>query len=111
MADGFGFVTDSGLALVDRMPLEANLRMNDGKVDSHGRFWAGSNDREFAPGQGRLHRWDRDAPSVVVVDGLVLPNGLGWNAEDTVMYLADHRGKRRGSDLPSRAPSSPTGMR
>ncbi|MEU9149731.1 SMP-30/gluconolactonase/LRE family protein [Streptomyces sp. NPDC048417] len=89
VADGFGFVTADGLTLVDPVLPEPNLRMNDGKVDSHGRFWAGSNDMEFAPGQGRLHRWDGDGPSVVVADGLVLPNGLGWNAEDTVLYLAD----------------------
>jgi sugar lactone lactonase YvrE len=44
---------------------------------------------EFAAGQGRLHRWDGESPSAVVADGLVLPNGLGWNAEDTVLYLAD----------------------
>ncbi|MBK3562328.1 SMP-30/gluconolactonase/LRE family protein [Streptomyces sp. MBT62] len=89
VADGFGYVTDEGLTLIDPVLPEPNLRMNDGKVDSRGRFWAGSNDMEFAPGQGRLHRWDGDGPSVVVADGLVLPNGLGWNVEDTVMYLAD----------------------
>ncbi|MFF3990738.1 SMP-30/gluconolactonase/LRE family protein [Streptomyces sp. NPDC001601] len=89
VADGFGLVTGSGLTLVDKVLPEPNLRMNDGKVDSHGRFWAGSNDMGFAPGLGRLHRWDGDGPSVVVADGLVLPNGLGWNAEDTVLYLAD----------------------
>jgi sugar lactone lactonase YvrE len=44
---------------------------------------------EFAPGMGRLHRWDGAAPSVVVARDLVLPNGLGWNADDTVFYLAD----------------------
>jgi sugar lactone lactonase YvrE len=63
--------------------------MNDGKVDSRGRFWAGSNEMRFTPGMGRLHRWDGTAPSVVVASDLVLPNGLGWNADDSVMYLAD----------------------
>lgn len=89
VADGFGFIVDGELKLVDPVLPEPNLRMNDGKVDSRGRFWAGSNDMEFAPEQGRLHRWDGESPSVVEVAGLVLPNGLGWNAEDTVMYLAD----------------------
>jgi sugar lactone lactonase YvrE len=89
VADGFGFIADGELRLLDKVLPEPNLRMNDGKVDSQGRFWAGSNDMEFAAGQGRLHRWDGESPSVVVVDGLVLPNGLGWNAEDTVLYLAD----------------------
>lgn len=89
VAEGFGLITDGALELVDPVLPEPSLRMNDGKVDSRGRFWAGSNDMEFAAGQGRLHRWDGESPSVVVADGLVLPNGLGWNAEDTVFYLAD----------------------
>ena len=93
VADGFGFLTDDGLRVVDPVLPEPFLRMNDGKVDSRGRFWAGSNDMEFAKGRGRLHRWDGESPSVVVADGLVLPNGLGWNAEDTVMYLADSYAK------------------
>jgi len=93
VADGFGFIVDGELKMVDAILPEPNLRMNDGKVDSRGRFWAGSNDLKFAPGQGRLHRWDGEASSVVVVDGLVLPNGLGWNAQDTVMYLADSYAK------------------
>lgn len=89
VADGFGFIVDGELSVVDPVLPEPNLRMNDGKVDSRGRFWAGSNDMEFAQGQGRLHRWDGRSPSVVVASDLVLPNGLGWNAEDTAMYLAD----------------------
>ncbi|MFJ1588295.1 SMP-30/gluconolactonase/LRE family protein [Streptomyces sp. NPDC088197] len=89
VAGGFGFLVDGVTTVVDPVLPEPNLRMNDGKVDARGRFWAGSNDMRFAPGQGRLHRWDADAPSVVVADGLVLPNGLGWNADNTVMYLAD----------------------
>jgi len=89
VANGFGFVVDGKLDLVDEVLPEPRLRMTGAKVDSRGRFWAGSNDMNFAPEQGRLHRWDGESPSVVVADGLVLPNGLGWNAEDTVMYLAD----------------------
>ncbi|MFD3927660.1 SMP-30/gluconolactonase/LRE family protein [Streptomyces sp. NPDC058614] len=89
VSDGFGFIVDGELKVVDPVLPEPNLRMNDGKVDSRGRFWAGSNDMKFAPDQGRLHRWDGESPSVVEVGGLVLPNGLGWNADDTVMYLAD----------------------
>jgi sugar lactone lactonase YvrE len=63
--------------------------MNDAKCDSRGRLWAGSTHMQFTPGVGALHRWDGRAPSTVVATGFSLPNGLGWNAEDTVMYLAD----------------------
>ena len=44
---------------------------------------------EFVPGVGELHRWDGNLPSVSVAKGFTLPNGLGWNHEDTTMYLID----------------------
>ena len=56
VADGFGFIVDGTLELVDPVLPEPELRMNDGKVDSRGRFWAGSNEMKFKPGLGRLHR-------------------------------------------------------
>ena len=36
---------------------------------------------------GALHRWDGAGPSLLTADGLTLPNGLGWNADSTEMYL------------------------
>lgn len=89
VADGFGFFVDGKLDLVDEVLPEPRLRMNGAKVDSRGRFWAGSSDVALEPGRGRLHRWDGEAPSVVVAAGLVLPDGIGWDADDTTMYLAD----------------------
>jgi sugar lactone lactonase YvrE len=89
VSEGFGFVTDGVLEIVDPVLPESFRRMNDAKVDSRGRMWAGSNHMELVPGVGKLHRWDGIDPSVSLVDGLVLPNGLGWNAEDSLMYLAD----------------------
>ena len=44
---------------------------------------------EFVPGVGALHRWDGIEPSTTVATGFILPNGLGWNANDSVIYLAD----------------------
>ena len=52
-------------------------------------FWAGSTHLSFTAGKGLLHRWDGTGPSEVTAAGLTLPNGLGWNAEDDRMYLAD----------------------
>ena len=54
VADGFGFIVDGELTIVDRVLPEPELRMNDGKVDSRGRFWAGSNEMAFQPGQARV---------------------------------------------------------
>jgi sugar lactone lactonase YvrE len=64
-------------------------RMNDAKCDSRGRLWAGSTHVDFEPGGGALHRWDGRGPSVVVRDGFVLPNGIGWTQEDDRMYFID----------------------
>jgi sugar lactone lactonase YvrE len=44
---------------------------------------------EFVPGVGALHRRDGNSPSVTVAEGFTLPNGLGWDREDTRMYLID----------------------
>ncbi|WP_338418496.1 SMP-30/gluconolactonase/LRE family protein [Nakamurella antarctica] len=86
---GFGLFVDGELQLVDPVLPESYRRMNDAKCDSQGRLWAGSTHKEFVPGVGALHRWDGRAESTVMASGFSLPNGLGWNADDTVMYLAD----------------------
>jgi len=44
---------------------------------------------QFTPGVGMLNRWDGTGRSVRMADGFTLPNGLGWNHEDTTMYLID----------------------
>lgn len=89
VADGFGFVTDGVLTLADPVLPEPLRRMNDAKCDAAGRLWAGSTHLDFAPGGGALHRWDGHGPSTAAAAGLTLPNGLGWDADETVMYLAD----------------------
>ena len=68
---------------------EPHRRMNDAKCDSRGRLWAGSTHMSFEAGVGALHRWDGRSPSVVVRDGFVLPNGIGWTQADDRMYFVD----------------------
>lgn len=89
VSDGLGLVVAGELQILDPVLPEPYRRMNDAKCDSRGRLWAGSTHVEFEPGVGALHRWDGKGPSVVTASGFSLPNGLGWNAEDTIMYLAD----------------------
>jgi sugar lactone lactonase YvrE len=89
VSEGLGLLVDGALQILDPVLPEPHRRMNDAKCDSRGRLWAGSTHMEFTPGVGALHRWNGREPSTVVAGGFSLPNGLGWNAEDTVMYLAD----------------------
>ena len=88
VAEGFGLLVDGELTIVDPALPSPDLRMNDAKCDARGRLWAGSNELGFLPGAGRLHVW-RGGESSVVADGLTLPNGLGWDAGDTTLYLDD----------------------
>lgn len=87
--NGFGFVEDGVLLPIDTFLSDPNYRMNDAKCDARGRLWAGSCHNDFTTGLGKLHRWDGQASNKVMAENLALPNGLGWNRENTLMYLAD----------------------
>jgi sugar lactone lactonase YvrE len=89
VSEGLGLLVEGTLDILDPVLPEPHRRMNDAKCDSRGRFWAGSTHMEFTPGVGALHRWNGREPSTVAANGFSLPNGLGWNVEDSVMYLAD----------------------
>lgn len=89
VADGFGFYEGGILTVVDAFLPEPFRRMNDAKCDSRGRLWGGSTHNDFVARGGALHRWDGRGSSTVIASGFTLPNGIGWNADDTVMYLAD----------------------
>lgn len=65
-----------------------HLRMNDGRVDRTGRFWAGSMmEREGSP-RGSLWRYDGGSATPFLGD-IRIPNSLCWNRDGTVMYFAD----------------------
>lgn len=87
--NGFGLVENGELEPIDTFLSDPNYRMNDAKCDARGRMWAGSCHNDFIAGLGELHRWDGQSPHKMMVENLALPNGLGWNKENTLMYLAD----------------------
>lgn len=94
VADGFGLLVEGALEVLDPVLPEPSRRMNDAKCDSAGRLWAGSTHLDFLPGHGVLHCWSAGSPSRVTAAGLTLPNGLGWDVDDSVMYLVDSMAHR-----------------
>jgi sugar lactone lactonase YvrE len=88
-AEGFTDVRADGTATSRVSFLPAGQRMNDAKCDPSGSFWAGSNDMDFASGQGALHVLSADWRSEQVLDGLTLPNGLAWSPDGRRFYLVD----------------------
>jgi len=68
------------------------MRMNDGAVDSKGRFWAGSmNDPKVKKPttEGILFRLDTDLTLHRIIENATIPNGIGWNDKDDTMFWTD----------------------
>jgi sugar lactone lactonase YvrE len=90
--DGFGVLDPrGGFALVARVEAEVlSNRMNDGKCDAAGRFWAGTMDEVHSrPGAGALYRLDPSLEVGCMVDGVTISNGLDWSPDGTTMYYID----------------------
>jgi sugar lactone lactonase YvrE len=64
-------------------------RLNDGRCDRRGRFWVGSMHDRLRTPTGALYRVDPDRACHRVLDGITVPNGLGWSPDGRTMYLAD----------------------
>ena len=84
-------------------PPAGAVRMNDGKCDPAGRFWAGSMAYDARPGAGSLYRLDPDGQVHEILRGLTISNGLAWTPDGATMLLhryADPAGGhlRHGSD-------------
>lgn len=92
LADGFyGFDFKSGelelIAEVDDDPSRA--RLNDGKCDRRGRFFAGGMDDREELGVCGLWRLDPDLSLTKVEDGIICSNGPCWSPDDEIFYFAD----------------------
>ena len=72
-------------------PLEGkpHLRMNDGRCDHRGRFWAGAIDESQQHGDAALYRLDADLRCEPQLDGLTISNGLAWSPDGRTLYHTD----------------------
>ncbi len=87
--EGFASLDTVGNYSTEIEFLPKDQRMNDAKVDSRGRFWAGSNAIDFSDGVGQLHLLQVDFSMRIMETGLTLPNGLGWSPDNKSFYLVD----------------------
>ncbi len=67
----------------------AHLRMNDGRVDRTGTFWAGSMVETKGRPHGSLWRYDGDGQATPFFDDIIIPNSLCWSRDGTLMYFTD----------------------
>jgi sugar lactone lactonase YvrE len=93
VAAGNGFYTldfgSGALTCLAEAPGQPDTRMNDGKCDRAGRFYAGTMARDESPGQGSFYRLDADHGVTELYTGIGISNGVGWSPDDRLMYYID----------------------
>ena len=67
----------------------AHLRLNDGRVDRSGTFWAGSMAEAKGSPLGNLWRYDGGGQATPFLGDIKIPNSLCWSGDGTQMYFAD----------------------
>jgi L-arabinonolactonase len=72
---------------------DRGIRMNDGRVDRQGRFWAGSmvEKRKLAEGaSGSLYRLDgADSAPAILRGGIAISNAISFAPDGTALYFTD----------------------
>jgi len=91
LRDGFATLDDDGaLRWIARVEADRpGNRMNDGKCDPRGRFWAGTMAYDETPGAGSLYRLDPDGTVTTMLTGVTISNGLAWSADQRTMWYID----------------------
>lgn len=68
---------------------ERKTRMNDGKCDAAGRFWAGTMSLDERSATGVLLVLEGDGSVRRVLEGIVCSNGLCWSEDNTRFFYID----------------------
>ena len=65
-------------------------RFNDGKCDTHGRFWGGTMDFACEAPTGALYRFDAEGRATRAVDlGWIVTNGPTWSLDGRTIFVND----------------------
>jgi sugar lactone lactonase YvrE len=83
---GFARLDVDGTVTVLAEPEPDGNRMNDGKCDPLGRFWAGSMAWSKEDGAGSLYRMDGDGTVTAVLRDVSISNGTAWT-RDRMYYI------------------------
>jgi sugar lactone lactonase YvrE len=98
--DGFALFAPGTGTISQLLPVERSLpanRMNDGKCDRRGRFWAGTMAVDHSPRAGTLYRLEKTGSDYTVepmLSGITVANGLDWSPDNRLMYYIDSATQR-----------------
>jgi sugar lactone lactonase YvrE len=68
---------------------QPELRFNDGRTDSHGRFWVGSVNMAKSRSDAALYRFDAEGHATLVQNGMMTCNGAAFSADGLRFHHAD----------------------
>jgi sugar lactone lactonase YvrE len=68
---------------------DPSTRMNDGKCDSAGRFYAGTMAVDAQRGAGSFYRLNQDSSVTRLFSGVTISNGLDWSPDGSTLYYID----------------------
>jgi sugar lactone lactonase YvrE len=91
-ASGFYFLDlESGATkpIGDPEPGQPENRLNDGRADPAGRFWAGTMNRRHTEPTGTLYRLDPDGTITPQFTDFTVTNGLAFAPDGRTLYFAD----------------------
>ncbi len=102
---GFVAAMGSGFAFLDLLAgvtdyitkIEPDLpdnRLNDGRCDRQGRFWAGTMHEPRSRFDGVLYRLDEDLSHRAMAADVMVSNGLAFSPDGTIMYWSDSRNSK-----------------
>jgi sugar lactone lactonase YvrE len=97
METGFFQLTPHNDGSLDTTPLasiehpRADMRLNDGRCDRQGRFWAGSMvlNMGLNAAEGTLYRYASGAAPQAQLGGFITLNGLAFSPDGRTMYASD----------------------
>lgn len=85
----YDLINDDAKLIRDPEPDFPDNRLNDGKVDAHGRFVFGSMDTLEETPSGKLYSLDANENLRVLDEGIICSNGPCWSPDSSVFYFAD----------------------
>lgn len=77
-------------------PDNPSSRLNDGRTDRQGRFWAGTmiEDEQHSTARGALYCLHRDLSVSRHIENISISNGLCWSKDSKTLYHADSVSQR-----------------
>jgi sugar lactone lactonase YvrE len=66
-------------------------RLNDGRVDAHGRLWIGTMDNQLHRPNGSLYRVTGDGQVARMFGDVIVSNGIAFSLDNRTLYFTDTR--------------------